>query len=472
MSEQISISLTPSIEARSRELFEDHKMAVYRRADRMFAWLMGFQWIFAIFLAFVVSPWAWEGKIRSLHTHVWAALVIGGALTAFPVALAILRPGRTSTRHVIAASQMLWSALLIHLSGGRIETHFHVFGSLAFIAFYRDFRVLGTATVAVAADHLARGLLWPQSVYGIANPEWWRFLEHAGWVIFENVVLTAGCIQAVREMKTMARARAESEALATLDREKSIELDAALTQLKTHQELLVRNEKLAAIGQLAASIGHELRNPLGTIRNASTFIARRLSAPEAQAVVTDPRVPRFFSVIDRELNACSRIIADLLDFARERPLALTACALHSLVDEAIQIVPPHPNVIIRNRISELTPAPTLDRDQFRQVLVNLVQNAAEAIRADRDGEVVIECEGGGRSDWKLTITDNGDGIPAENLESIFQPLFTTKTKGTGLGLAIVASMVQRHRGTIAASSEPGCTRFTIVLPAAADEVAA
>src|SRR5262249_59891360 len=71
-----------------------------------------------------------------------------------------------------------------------------------FIAFYRDWRVLPTATVVVAADHLLRGLLWPESVYGIANPEWWRFLEHAAWVAFEDIVLVLGCIRAVREMRS------------------------------------------------------------------------------------------------------------------------------------------------------------------------------------------------------------------------------------------------------------------------------
>src|SRR5207244_4581084 len=110
-------------------------------------------------------------------------------------------PGRVLTRHAIAVGQMLVSALFIHLTGGRIETHFHVFGSLAFLSFYRDWRILLTATIVVAADHLVRGLLWPESVYGILNPEWWRFLEHAFWVIFEDVVLVFACLRGVREMR-------------------------------------------------------------------------------------------------------------------------------------------------------------------------------------------------------------------------------------------------------------------------------
>ena len=83
---------------------------------------------------------------------------------------------------------MLMGALLIHLTGGRIETHFHVFGSLAFLAFYRDWRVLVPATIVVALDHMLRGIFWPQSVYGVLVASQWRWVEHAAWVLFEDVV--------------------------------------------------------------------------------------------------------------------------------------------------------------------------------------------------------------------------------------------------------------------------------------------
>src|SRR4029079_3063445 len=104
-----------------------------------------------------------------MHVHVWAAILLGGVITAFPVAMARLRPGDAATRHSIAIGQMLTSALLIHLTGGRIETHFHVFGSLAFLAFYRDWPVLVTGTVVVAGGNWVRGGYWPGSVYGGAQ---------------------------------------------------------------------------------------------------------------------------------------------------------------------------------------------------------------------------------------------------------------------------------------------------------------
>src|SRR3954468_8838870 len=140
---------------------------IHRRTDHIFANLMIFQWAAGIAAALWISPKAWSGTSSQIHVHVWAAVFLGGVISSVPVALAWLRPGRALTRHVVAAAQMMTSALLIHLTGGRIETHFHVFGSLAFLAFYRDWRVLVTATVVVAGDHLLRGLVWPQSVFGI-----------------------------------------------------------------------------------------------------------------------------------------------------------------------------------------------------------------------------------------------------------------------------------------------------------------
>jgi hypothetical protein len=202
-----------AIVGRARARFDAHRAEIFAATDRLFAFLMIGQWALAILVAFVLSPYAWEGKVRTVHVHVWTAVVLGGIVTSLPVALAFLRPGWIVTRHVIAAAQMLWSALLIHLTGGRIETHFHVFGSLGILAAYRDWPVLLTATVVVAAEHLVRGLVWPESVYGIVNPEWWRFLEHAFWVVFSISFLIVHCLRSLKDMRVMSERGAELEAL-------------------------------------------------------------------------------------------------------------------------------------------------------------------------------------------------------------------------------------------------------------------
>jgi hypothetical protein len=199
---------------RAAQRFQASRQELFVSMDRLFSFLMVGQWAFALVLAATVSPWAWAGKEKTVHPHVWAALVLGALLSSMPIALAWLRPGWVVTRHVIAAAQMLWSALLIHLSGGRIETHFHVFGSLGILAGYRDWPVLVTATLVVAVEHFIRGIAWPESVYGIVNPEWWRFLEHAFWVVFAVVFLGVLSRRGVREMQALAERGAELEALA------------------------------------------------------------------------------------------------------------------------------------------------------------------------------------------------------------------------------------------------------------------
>src|ERR1700752_984015 len=201
-----SDSPTPAVSAprRADVLLDEYQRDIYRRTDRLFAWLMGFQWIAGIVFALWVSPLGWAGTTSRIHLHVWAAVVLGGLVSLFPALLAILRPGQPSTRYTIAVAQMLMSALLIPLTGGRIETHFHVFGSLAFLAFYRDWRVLIPATVVVALDHLLRGIFWPQSVYGGGGGSQWGWLEHAAWVLFEDVVLFVACRRSIAEMRQTA----------------------------------------------------------------------------------------------------------------------------------------------------------------------------------------------------------------------------------------------------------------------------
>src|SRR3954464_1178545 len=177
--------------------------------DRLFAVLMLLQWITAIIIAFVVSPQTWIGDQARVHVHVWAAVLLGGALSGLPILFVQMMPGAPLTRHVIAIAQMLWSALLIHLTGGRIETHFHVFGSLAFLAFYKDWHVLITATLVVAGDHFVRGVWWPLSVFGVVTESYYRWIEHAVWVVFEDVILIRYCLRGQRESWAIAHREAD-----------------------------------------------------------------------------------------------------------------------------------------------------------------------------------------------------------------------------------------------------------------------
>ena len=225
--------MNPNVAARAEELHQTQNTKRHVMVSRMFAVLLVVQYLACVGAAFAVSPYAWAGKERVLHMHVWVAILAGAGITLLPVLMALTRPAAPLTRHVIAASQMLSSALLIHLTGGRIETHFHVFGSLAFLAFYLDWKVILTATLVVAGDHFARGVFWPESVYGVTNPEWWRFLEHAGWVAFEDVFLMWSCIYGQRELRAAAARQAEVEELTEQEQLKSAALEMALAEMQT-----------------------------------------------------------------------------------------------------------------------------------------------------------------------------------------------------------------------------------------------
>jgi methyl-accepting chemotaxis protein len=199
------------IQHRAKNIYQRMRREDFQSHDRMFALFMTIQWLAAIGVAFVVAPRTWAGAMSDTHLHVYAAIGLGGCVTALPVALAWWRPGTKLTRHVIAAGQLMMSALLIHLTGGRIETHFHIFASLGILAIYQDWPILMTGAVVTAVDHFVRGIFWPESIFGVITSSEFRIFEHAGWVVLEVAFLTKGCLQNVSRLRSMAETQAEVE---------------------------------------------------------------------------------------------------------------------------------------------------------------------------------------------------------------------------------------------------------------------
>jgi signal transduction histidine kinase len=242
-----------------------------------------------------------------------------------------------------------------------------------------------------------------------------------------------------------------------------LDLELAI-MLETYREDLVaknRNaERLATIGQFAASIGHELRNPLGTIES-SLYLLRQYLGPEAAA---SPKVAKHLDRIAGEINRANKTIHDVLDLARNRAPRRRSADLHQVVDEAARASQLPAAVAVATAIPDGMTV-DVDPDQLRQVLVNLLINAAQAMSGS--GRVDVEAQTGPGGEARIRVRDDGPGIPADARHRIFEALFTTKAKGSGLGLALCRRILEAHGGTI--DLEPGerGASFMLVVPPSA-----
>ncbi|MDX1987729.1 MAG: response regulator [Candidatus Obscuribacter sp.] len=219
--------IEPEVTRRTDALFLEMKDTVYKSTDKLFGMLLVCEWIAGLVTALLISPRAWSGTHSDIHIHVWTAFILGALILGRPVYLVHRDAGAAQTRQAVAIGQMLWAALLIHLTGGRIESHFLIFGSLAFLSFYRDKSVLIAASAVVVIDHILRGIFFPLSIYGVEIIEPWRWLEHTWWVVFEDFFLFKLIDQNIREMHEIADKQVE-----LVETQKSIE---ALVELKTRQ---------------------------------------------------------------------------------------------------------------------------------------------------------------------------------------------------------------------------------------------
>lgn len=196
---------------RANELFEQDRQRTFRKTDRVFVCLMLVQWATAVAFALILSPYRWNGQSNELYIHIWAAIFVGGGVTLFPIFMTYAFPRAAVTRNVIAIAQMLMSTLLINLTGGRMETHFHVIGSLVILSLYRDWRILIPATLVVGLDYFLRGIYWPSSVYGVLAASPWRSVECAAWVVLADVFLAISCTHSLRRMRVIANRTAALE---------------------------------------------------------------------------------------------------------------------------------------------------------------------------------------------------------------------------------------------------------------------
>jgi two-component system sensor histidine kinase HydH len=242
-----------------------------------------------------------------------------------------------------------------------------------------------------------------------------------------------------------------------------LDLELAIMLETYREDLVVKNrnaEKLATIGQFAASMGHELRNPLG-VMESSLFLLRQHLGPSAAA----PDVAKHLARIEGEITRSNKTIRDLLDLARNRAPRRHRTEVAGLVQAATQLAS-LPATITVDVSPTLAPLSIdVDPDQLRQVLINLLTNAAQAMPGG--GRVFIEGERSPDGETRLRVRDDGPGVPAEARYRIFEALFTTKAKGSGLGLALCRKILEAHGGTIELEPTPTGASFVLAFPAAA-----
>ena len=234
------------------------------------------------------------------------------------------------------------------------------------------------------------------------------------------------------------------------------EVEKRTKDLEQVQEKLIRSERLAAVGELASGVGHELRNPLNVIRNCGYLLNMSLEEKN------DEEALNTLQVLDKQIDIANKIVTDLLDFTRIKPPAQSKIDVNSLIKESLTWITVPGSITIDSHLNGNSLQVRTDAEQISRVFTNIISNAIQAMNGD--GKLEIDTGTEGEFAW-AEFKDNGCGIPEENLEKIFEPLFTTKPKGIGLGLAITKRLVEQNGGKIEVSTQPDQgTTFTVKLP--------
>jgi signal transduction histidine kinase len=237
------------------------------------------------------------------------------------------------------------------------------------------------------------------------------------------------------------------------------------TQTLRSLEVYVRQrekERLAALGEMAAGLAHEIRNPLGAIKGAAQFLDPSQNRPESA----------FLKVIIEETDRLNRVVSQFLDYSKPASIGFESIDLNDLIKRTVENarlgIPSHIQLSL-----ELPKYPVVAQvvpEQIQQVILNLIHNAVNALANVAEPKILIELSkvsGYSGKDFSavIVVEDNGCGIPRENIDKIFIPFFTTSTRGTGLGLSICQKIIEAHNGYISVASEVGrFTRFTVILP--------
>jgi signal transduction histidine kinase len=240
-------------------------------------------------------------------------------------------------------------------------------------------------------------------------------------------------------------------------------VDARTRELKAAQDELIKKERLAAIGQMASVVGHEIRNPLAVINNSIYFIKTKLSTGQEP----DPKIAKHIKIIESEIQQANGIINEILTYSRQREMQLERVQLNHWLEELLSVYPFPPHIKVDKQFDPVDPPLMIDATEMQQAVRNLIGNGIEVMPPPKGGYVTIRTRIPEPGWVQIDIGDSGAGIPPDVLDKIFAPFFTTKARGTGLGLAVVRKVIDRHKGRVDVESQVGIgTTFKIFLPIA------
>jgi PAS domain S-box-containing protein len=274
-----------------------------------------------------------------------------------------------------------------------------------------------------------------------------------GFVIHDSA---GKAVRMVGAMLDVTRRKRAEEELKNYSEKLEVMVAERTRELREAQEQLVKKEKLAVLGKLSGGVGHELRNPLGAIKNVAYFLTLALEKP-------DEDVREMIEILNKEVNRSEDIISSLLDFARPKAAVFTEVEIRNVMTETLRRFPVPQNITLVNNQSSTLPAIQADANQLIQIFGNLFTNAYQAM--PEGGILTITSEAYMPGWLAVSVADTGTGVSDENMKKLFEPLFTTKAKGIGLGLVVIKAITEVHGGRIEVKSEAGKGAvFTVILP--------